>query len=63
MLWSTADGSPQRTLRGHTDVANSSAFLPDGALLASGSYDGFNTVYHITRALQLGIGSTRVWFD
>jgi WD40 repeat protein len=33
-LWRVADGTPVRTLEGHTDQVNSVAFSPDETLLA-----------------------------
>ena len=41
-LWNASDGTPLRTLTGHTDIVYSIAFSPDGNILASGSRD--NTI-------------------
>jgi len=38
-LWRVSDGSPLRTLEGHTSFVESVAFAPDGSTLASGSGD------------------------
>ena len=38
-LYQVSDGSPLRTLEGHTSAPRSIAFSPDGQLLASGSWD------------------------
>ena len=39
-LWSTADGTLAKELKGHTRDIYSAAFHPDGRSLASGDYDG-----------------------
>jgi WD40 repeat protein len=38
-VWDVVSGQETLTLKGHTDSVNSVAFSPDGARLASASFD------------------------
>jgi WD40 repeat protein len=47
-LWRVADGALQVTLE-HSDDVTALAFSPDGRLLATGSIDGANAIWRVTR--------------
>ena len=46
-LWDVATQRNIATLEGHTHIVESLAFSPDGATLASGSYDGMITLWDV----------------
>lgn len=49
-LWDASSGAVVDVLRGHAQTVQSLAFSPDGALLASGTYDGTILVWEVGAA-------------
>jgi len=52
-LWDVATGRELRTLTGHTGTVSSVVFSPDGALLASGSFDRTIKLWDVEKGQEL----------
>jgi WD40 repeat protein len=52
-LWDVTSGALLHTLTGHTDTVHSVAFMPDGARLLSGGWDGTLRLWDVTSGALL----------